>query len=91
MLSEIAQELCYEMTLQPGDIQLLNNHVMYHARDRYEDDAASGQCRLLYRLWLAMPNSRALPESFEVLFGNTDPGAIRGGIWPPERAYRLPL
>ena len=91
LLAEIAQELCYEMTLRPGDLQLLNNHVMYHARDAYQDDAASGQCRLLYRLWLAMPNSRALPESFEVLFGNIDPGAIRGGIWPPERAYQLPL
>ena len=91
LLAEIAQELCYEMTLQPGDIQLLNNHVLYHARDPYQDDAVSGQRRLLYRLWLAMPNSRALPESFEVLFGNTDPGAIRGGIWPPERAYQLPL
>ena len=91
LLAEIAQELCYEMTLKPGDIQLLNNHVLYHARDPYEDDAASGQSRLFYRLWLAMPNSRELPESFEVLFGNTDPGTIRGGIWPPERAYRLPL
>ncbi len=91
LLAELAQELCYEMTLQPGDIQLLNNHVLYHARDPYEDDAASGQCRLLYRLWLAMPNSRALSDSFEVLFGATDPGAVRGGIWPPERAYQIPL
>ena len=91
LLAEIAQELCFEMTLQPGDIQLLNNHVLYHARDPYQDDTASGQCRLLYRLWLAMPNSRALPKSFEVLFGNTDSGTVRGGIWPPERAYQLPL
>ena len=91
LLAELAQELCYEMTLQPGDIQLLNNHVLYHARDPYQDAAATGQRRLLYRLWLAMPNSRELSDSFEVLFGNTDPGAVRGGIWPPERAYQIPL
>ena len=91
LLAEIANELCYEMTLQPGDIQLLNNHVIYHARDPFEDDAPAGKKRLLYGLWLAMPNSRALPESYEVLFGHTEPGALRGGIWPPERAYQLPL
>ncbi len=91
LLAELAQELCYEMTLRPGDIQLLNNHVLYHARDPYRDNAASGQRRLLYRLWLAMANSRKLCHSFEVLYGNTDPGAVRGGIWPPDRAYRIPL
>lgn len=91
LLAELANELCYEMTLQPGDIQLLNNHVIYHARDPYEDDAPSGKRRLLMRLWLAMPNSRPLPESYGVLFGDIEPGAIRGGIWPPDRAYQLPL
>ena len=91
LLAELAQELCYEMTLQPGDIQLLNNHVLYHARDPYEADAASGGHRLLYRVWLAMPNSRALSDGFEVLFGNTDPGTVRGGIWPPDRAYQIAL
>ncbi len=91
LLAELANELCYEMTLQPGDIQLLNNHEIYHARDPFVDDAAIGKHRLLYRLWLAMPNSRPLPESHEVLFGHTKPGALRGGIWPPERAYQLPL
>ncbi|CAN0497017.1 unnamed protein product, partial [Discosporangium mesarthrocarpum] len=35
LLAELANELCYEMTLQPGDIQLLNNHEVYHARDPF--------------------------------------------------------
>jgi Taurine catabolism dioxygenase TauD, TfdA family len=91
LLNEIATELSYEMTLQPGDIQLLNNHVVYHARDPFVDDLASGNKRLLLRLWLAMPNSRPLPDDYEVLFGHTEPGALRGGIWPPEKAYQLPL
>lgn len=80
LLAELAEELCYDMTLMPGDIQLLNSHVTYHARTAYEDDAPSGQDRLLYRLWLSMPNSRALPPGFEVLWGRIEAGALRGGI-----------
>ena len=80
LLAEVAEELCYEMPLRPGDLQLLNSHVTYHARTAYEDDAASGQDRLLYRLWLSMPNSRALPPGFEVLWGRIEAGALRGGV-----------
>jgi hypothetical protein len=79
-LAAVAEELCYEMTLEPGDIQLLNSHVTYHARTAYEDDAARKQDRLLYRLWLSVPNSRALPPGFEVLWGRIEAGALRGGI-----------
>ncbi len=82
ILADMAGELCYEMTLQSGDVQFLNNHVIYHARDTYQDDPANGYHRSLLRLWLAMPDSRPLAPSFEVLFGSTQPGTIRGGIWP---------
>ena len=68
------------MELRAGDIQLLNNHVTYHARTAFEDDERSGRDRLLYRLWLSTPNSRALPRGFEVLWGSIEPGALRGGI-----------
>ncbi len=86
MLAEVAEELCYEMELLPGDIQLLNNHVVYHARTAFEDDPAAKRDRLLYRLWLSMPNSRALPDGFESLWGSIAPGALRGGIeQPPAR------
>jgi hypothetical protein len=80
LLMALAEELSFEMTLSPGDIQLLNSHVTYHGRTPFEDDKASGQDRLLLRLWLSMPNSRALPAGQEVLWGKIDPGALRGGI-----------
>lgn len=79
-LMALAEELSFEMRFQPGDIQLLNNHVVYHGRTPFEDDAASGQDRLLLRLWLSVPNSRALPEGHEVLWGSVAAGALRGGI-----------
>jgi hypothetical protein len=78
--AEVCEELCYSMDMKPGDLQLLNNHVVYHARTTYEDDPAPGRDRFLMRLWLSMPNSRALPEGFEALWGSIEPGALRGGI-----------
>jgi hypothetical protein len=80
MLLALAKELALEMTLDPGDIQFLNSHVTYHGRTPFEDDRDSGRDRLLMRLWLAMPNSRALPRGHEVLWRNIDAGALRGGI-----------
>ncbi|MEQ9639464.1 MAG: TauD/TfdA family dioxygenase [Alphaproteobacteria bacterium] len=78
----IADELALETMQQPGEIQLLNNHVVFHARTAYQDHDDPARRRLLHRLWLSMPNSRPLPESFAVLFRDTAPGALRGGIPP---------
>jgi hypothetical protein len=80
MLMATAQELCFEMTLEPGDLQLINSHVTYHGRTPFEDDASSGHDRLLLRLWLSMPNNRALPKGHEVLWRSIDAGKVRGGI-----------
>jgi Taurine catabolism dioxygenase TauD, TfdA family len=80
LLRELAQELCLEMVLNPGDLQLINSHVTYHGRTPFEDDASSGNDRLLLRLWLSMPNNRPLPEGHEILWQNIDAGKIRGGI-----------
>jgi hypothetical protein len=76
-LAEVAGEVCMEMSFEPGDIQLVNNHVIYHARTAYEDGA---ERRCLKRIWLSMPNSRALPEDQAALWRNVEPGALRGGI-----------
>ena len=79
-LLAIAQELAFEMVLEPGDIQFLNSHVTYHGRTPFTDDRHAGRERLLMRLWLAMPNSRPLPQDHEVLWRNVEAGAVRGGI-----------
>lgn len=80
MLMVLAQELCFEMTLKPGDIQFLNSHVTYHGRTAFTDDARRGRDRLLFRLWLSMPNNRPLPAGHEVLWGSIAPQTRRGGI-----------
>jgi hypothetical protein len=82
LMAEIADEVALETTQQPGEIQLLNNHVTFHARTAYEDHPEPARRRLLHRLWLSMPNSRPLPDSYRVLFREIAPGAVRGGILP---------
>jgi hypothetical protein len=83
LLAEVAEETCLYCPFEEGDIQLLNNHVVFHGRTAYEDDANAGKERLLLRLWLAMPNSRRLPPGHEVLWGSIAPGALRGGVVQP--------
>ena len=90
MLAEVAEEVCLYSPFVPGDIQLLNNHVIFHGRTAYEDDSASHQERLLFRLWLSMPNSRRLPQGFENLWGSVEPGALRGGVMQPATGARVP-
>lgn len=86
MLMDVAEEECFEMRFAPGDIQLLNNHIVYHGRTAFKDDASTGQDRMLMRLWLSMPNSRALPEDHAVLWGDVGAGRPHGGIAQPATA-----
>lgn len=79
MLIDLAEEFCFEMPLAPGDLQLLNNHVIYHGRTPFEDSPGDRLDRLLLRIWLSMPNSRPLPESHKVVWGSVEAGALRGG------------
>jgi Taurine catabolism dioxygenase TauD, TfdA family len=90
LLAAVADEVCLHSPFEPGDIQMLNNHLIYHGRTAYEDDAATKQERLLLRLWLSVPNSRRLPAGFETLWGSAEPGALRGGVVQPDTGKRVP-
>jgi hypothetical protein len=82
LLAALADELCLQTRMEPGDIQLLNNHVTYHSRTAIVDHEETDRKRLVYRLWLSTPENRELPASYEVLWGPTDAGAVRGGVTP---------
>jgi len=86
MLMDVAEEGCFEMRFAPGDMQLLNNHIVYHGRTAFKDDLSTGQDRLLMRLWLSVPNSRALPEDHAILWGDVGGGRPHGGIAQPATA-----
>ncbi|MBV8654157.1 MAG: TauD/TfdA family dioxygenase [Alphaproteobacteria bacterium] len=82
LLAQLADELCVPMELEPGDIQILNNHVTYHSRTGYKDHPDPAKQRLLYRLWLSTPNNRRLPPEFAIIWDHTEPNTIRGGVPP---------
>lgn len=73
-------DLMYSMDLQPGDMQILNNHVMLHSRTHFEDHEEPARKRLLFRLWIAPPDSPRLPESWQSAYRSIEPGTVRGGI-----------
>jgi hypothetical protein len=60
------------MTMQPGDMQFVNNYHVLHARDAYEDDRPAGKIRHLKRLWLETEvlSDGEKPERFRL--GRTD-------------------
>ena len=82
MLADVSHELHTAHAFQPGEMQILNNHVVYHARDAYEDSADPDGKRLLYRLWICPPVNRALPRGHETLWRNIEANSLRGGIEP---------
>ena len=45
-------EFHVDMDLQPGDVQLLSNHTVIHARTDYEDPPEEDRKRHLLRLWI---------------------------------------
>ena len=58
-------------------MQFLSQHVTYHGRTQFTDDAASGACRVLPRIWLTGAFTRMLPEGLAIQWGDTRSGALR--------------
>ena len=91
VLEHTATELALHMILEPGDIQLLANGHVLHARTAYKDWPAgsldeSGRERVrrhLMRLWLAVPESEG---GLKTPFFDSDwkkRGGIQVGDVPP--------
>ena len=82
LLDEIAwrEDVHLAMHFEPGDIQVLCNHTCMHSRTAFEDYPEEDRRRHLLRMWLAVPNSRALSPHMSTIFRDTSPGAVRGGF-----------
>jgi len=70
----------FDMRLEPGDLQILNNHVTLHSRTAYEDYDEPERKRSLLRSWIATPNSQPLSPLMKDAFHDHRAGAVRGGI-----------
>ena len=54
-------KLVLPMDLQPGDVQLLDNRVIMHARTAYEDWPEPDRKRDMIRLWLSLDDGQPSP------------------------------
>ena len=81
LLDELADDsdLNLMMALEPGDMQLVHNHTLFHDRTAFEDFPDSERKRHLLRLWVAPIDARPLPDVFAERFGSVTPGD-RGGV-----------
>jgi hypothetical protein len=58
-------EMAFEILLEPGDIQYLNNYWVLHGRSEYEDFDDEARRRYMVRLWLKVDSySRALTPAY---------------------------
>jgi hypothetical protein len=83
----VSEEFSYSMMFEPGDIQLLNNHVTLHARSEFEDFDEPDRKRHLLRMWMSVPNSRELNPQLGYIYRNLSGGTVRGGF--PSKSGRL--
>ncbi len=82
MIDELAEDPEMHVTFrqEPGDIVFLNNWGTLHRRSEFVDHEEPSKKRLLLRIWLSVPNSRAVDPRFAGSYGATEAGAIRGGM-----------
>jgi hypothetical protein len=65
-VSELAKspELRFDVRLEPGDLLLLNNHVVFHTRTAFTDHDDPAKKRLLLRVWINIDKPRELTAAF---------------------------
>lgn len=92
LLDQLVEDPCLhlELDFQPGDIQLVNNHVLFHDRTQFEDWPQPERRRHLLRLWLAPDQAQILPPVFAERFGSLVQGQ-RGGVAASPDKWVAPL
>ncbi len=82
MFDELAwsDKFHFSFMFKPGDLQFVNNHVALHSRTAFEDPKEEDKRRHLLRMWLSVPNSRALSDQLKTIYRDQSAGAVRGGF-----------
>ena len=84
------ENLYMRMTFEPGDIQVIYNHTLFHDRMSYEDFEDESKKRHLLRLWISAFNDRELSEKYEDRWGSIKVGE-RGGVFDQNLDINIPL
>lgn len=80
-----------DMDFQPGDMQFVCNHSIWHSRTAYEDFEAPERRRHLLRLWLACADGPALPDWMTVSYEGATADGRPNGIEVPGVPFVAPL
>ena len=91
MMDTLAEELRYDQTFEPGDMQFLHNHVIVHSRTGYDDYPEMERKRHLLRFWLATPNGRPLTDAMLERYVGLKPGQRPAGIIVEGMELNAPL
>ncbi len=62
------EDFRYDMHMEPGDIQILNNFVTFHSRTEFVDADRPELKRHMLRLWLQFPEGRAFLRKYPTIY-----------------------
>lgn len=91
LVQKLAMEMRFEMGFQRGDMQFLNNHVVFHSRQGFEDFDDPDRKRHLMRIWLKAMDGRPLPAGFYARHGSVEEVSRPGGIVGPDTVLSAPI
>jgi hypothetical protein len=80
LLTSLAGEMSHGVRLDAGDTLFLHNHVVMHSRTEFEDFDEPDRKRHLFRLWLATPGGRPIPDAMLERYVGLAPGQRPSGI-----------
>jgi hypothetical protein len=84
------ENLYMKMMFEPGDIQVIYNHTLFHDRMSYEDYDDQSKKRHLLRLWISAYEDRELSEKYIDRWGSIKIGE-RGGVYSEGLNLNIPL
>jgi len=84
------EKLYMKMMFEPGDIQVIYNHTLFHDRMSYEDHEDISKKRHLLRLWISAYEDRELSEKYIDRWGSIKIGQ-RGGVFAEDLNINIPL
>jgi TfdA family taurine catabolism dioxygenase TauD len=83
---------CLKIPFEPGDLQFVHNHVVFHSRTAFQDWPAPAPKRHLMRVWISLPDGRELHPAMAERWINIERGTVRGGINLPDlKAPTIPM
>jgi len=90
-VEQLAAEHSFDMDFKRGDMQFLNNHVVFHSRRGFQDHADPQKKRHLLRIWLKLLDGRPLPDAFYQRHGARGEVERPGGIVGSDTHLNAPL